>query len=438
MILSLRNENTSHTVWTRRARWTLGIVFLLGVLVRLPWLATDWRVTVDLSLEREWVRTVQTTGLVALYDGRAQLYPPLSGFIFDLVARIEINLPGALRANDQALNVLLKLPPLFADVLTAWLLPGSAWVQPRLALTVAAVYLFHPAVFYVSVFWGQMDSVYTAFMVVGVVALQKNHFRRAWLAAGVAIGIKLQALALLPVLLPATLTRGGKSALLRGALVLLAVIVLLASPWWLTGHFDSRFLNSIFLESRTPRIVVSGYNLWYLVLGDRAHTAGSLFRLPLLGINVRMIAFMLYGAYASFIAWCIWRNRTRDLTLATALTSFGFFMLPTEVHERFLLPVIALLLLALAQSVLQEASSPRTRLLASAFVLVSLTFSFNLVTIAQPSFMPLFNLVAQPRDSVLVNVLKDAALAAAALNLIIFGGLTVLFWKWSRTSDAHL
>lgn len=343
MNLSLRNENTSHTVWTRRARWTLGIVLLLGVLVRLPWLATDWRVTVDLSLEREWVRTLQTTGLVALYDGRAQLYPPLSGFIFDLVGRIEINLPGALRANDQALNVLLKLPPLFADVLTAWLLAGSAWVQPRLALAVAAVYLFHPAVFYVSVFWGQMDSVYTAFMVVGVVALQKNHFRRAWLAAGAAIGIKLQALALL-----------------------------------------------------------------------------------------------FYAAYASFIAWCVWCKRACELPLAAALTSFGFFMLPTKVHERFLFPVIAFLLLALAQNAQEKANSKQARLLAYAFVLVSLTFSFNLVTIAQPSFMPLFNLVAQPRDSVLVNVLKDAALAAAALNLIVFGGLTVLFWKWSRTSDAHL
>jgi dolichyl-phosphate-mannose-protein mannosyltransferase len=383
------------------------------------------------------VRTLQTVGIVALYDGSAQLYPPLSSFIFDVASRIEMNLPRSVRANDQALNVLLKLPPLVADLLTAWMLAGAVGVQPRLAVLVAAVYLFHPAVLYVSVFWGQMDSVYTALMVIGLVALEKNKLHSAWVSAAAAVGVKIQALAFLPVLLPATLTRGGKSALLQGVFLFVGVLLSLAAPWWLTGHFDSQFWNSIFLESRTPRAVVSGYNLWYLVLGDRAHTASSLFRLPLLGLSVRQFAYWLYGAYASFIALSVWQKRDRDLTLAAALTSFGLFMLPTEVHERFLFPVIALLLMAVTQDATRESNFRQTRFLVYAFLLVSLTFSFNLITIAQPSFIALFNLVAQPTDSVFIYVLKELALGVAALNLIVFGGLTVLFWKGSTATDAR-
>lgn len=424
--------------WTPRARWAFTTIFLLGVLVRLPWLPVDWRVTVDLSLERQWVRHIETDGLVALYDGRAQLYPPLSGILFDAIGRIEKNLPGSWRENDQALNILLKVPPLLADVLTAWVLASTVWAYPRFAAAVAALYLFHPAVFYISVFWGQMDSVYTALMVVGLVLLEKNKLRSSWIAAAAAIGVKLQALAFVPVLLPATLARGGGRGLVQGVLLFAGFLVVLSAPWWLTGHLDSQFLNSILLESRTPRVVVSGYNLWYLALGEHAHTAGSLFRLPLLGISVRQFAFSLYGVYAGFIALCVWQRLWAELTFAAALTSFGFFMLPTEVHERFLFPVIALLLMAVAQNAIRETNYRRTRILVYAFLLISLTFSFNLITIAQPSFIAFFNLVAQPIDSVPVLVLKALALAAAALNLILFVGLTVLFWRGSMTGNARL
>ncbi len=423
---------------TRRAQWALATVILLGVLIRVPWLATDWRVTQDLALQRSWARASQNVGIVALYDGRAQLYPPLTIFIFHLAARMEMILPAAWRADERALNVLLKLPALLADVLTAFLLAMTVWTQPRLAVLVAAVYLFHPGVFYVSVFWGQVDSVYTALMIVGLVALEKNKLRAAWLAGATALGIKLQALAFLPVLLPATLTRGNRRAVFQAVFLFVGVLLLLVAPWWLTGQFGTPLFNSIFLESRTPRVVVSGYNLWYLILQDQAHTTSSLLESPLLGLNLRGFGFLEYGAYASFIALCVWRKRASDLTLAAALTSFGLFLLPTQVHERFLLPVIALLLLAAAQSAIKATNITRTRMLVGAFLLVSLTFCFNLITIAQPNFVAPFNLIAQPTDSSWIFVLKKLALSAAALNLIVFGGLTFLFWKGDVATDARI
>lgn len=375
--------------------------------------------------------------MVDFYDGRAQLYPPLTTFMLKAMAQVELTLPLAWRENSRALNGLLKFPATVADTLTAFALAMAVWARPRVAVLCAALYIFHPAIFYVCVFWGQLDSVYTALLVCGLVALQKKKWVGAWLAAAAALGSKVQAVACLPVLMADTLRRGGIRAAVGGVIVFVGVLILLTVPWWWTGRLDSQFFDSVFLSSRTPRAVVSGYNLWYLILDERAHTTSSLAQIPLLGLSVRTLGMLGYGAYTSFIAFGLWQNRARDSVLGAALTSFGLFMLPTEVHERFLFPVIALLMLAWASSVVQS-DRARTRVYAIVLGVLSLTFSFNLLTIAQPYFIASLNLVAQPIDSVWVWILKFLAQSAALVNLLPFGGLTVLFWKGTNRHDARI
>ena len=108
-------------------------------------------------------------------------YPPFSLYLLAGAAAIESRLPAALRAGDRALNALVKLPAVLADVVTAgliaWALRGA---RPAVRVLAPVLYLFNPGVWFVSAYWGQTDSLYTMFLVAAVVFLGQAAVVPAW------------------------------------------------------------------------------------------------------------------------------------------------------------------------------------------------------------------------------------------------------------------
>ena len=122
----------------------------------------------------------------------------------------------------------------------------------------------------------------------------------------------------------------------------------------------------------------------------------------------------------------------RDPVLAAGALTLGMFMLLTQMHERHMLPALPFVLLAAAGYSHRRLDVHRrsVALLLSPpgwwdYAVLSLTFFFNVVTIA--SFAPAFvtNLVAADAVSTRVQLLKGAALVAAALNTIVLVRLTL-------------
>ena len=99
-----------------------------------------------------------------------------------------------------------------------------------------ALYLFNPAVWYVSALWGQTDAVYTLPLVASVIALQRERLVSAWVAYALALATKPQSLALAPVLAGASLARQGLRGLATGAGAALLAILALALPWLAAGN----------------------------------------------------------------------------------------------------------------------------------------------------------------------------------------------------------
>jgi hypothetical protein len=112
------------------------------------------------------------------------------------------------------------------------------------------------------------------------------------------------------------------------------------------------------------------------------------------------------------------RRRLASPALAAALLALGLFVLLTEVHERFMFPTLALLLLALGRAA-------RPARLGWAYAALSLTFAFNLVTVGPFSPLPTFNLVAAQGNTPGLLALKALALACAALNVAMLAWLVV-------------
>src|SRR6185503_12726618 len=103
-----------------------------------------------------------------------------------------------------------------------------------------------------------------------------------------------------------------------------------------------------------PFRTVEAYNGWYLadridifLRGLPAAEARADTRTFAGPLTHHHLGLVLFGACTAFLLWRLWRSTTpRTLVLVTAVELFAFFMLPTQMHQRYLVPaaVVAVLL----------------------------------------------------------------------------------------------
>lgn len=246
-------------------------------------------------------------------------------------------------------------------------------------------------------------------------------------------------MAIAPLLLAVTLKRRGLYGLLCALAVSALSVTTLAAPWLVTGRIGDMVRAYTTTPDRSPRLVVSAYNLWYLLrLGD-VHTASSMERPAGFPLSYQALGITLFGAVVAFVVILIWRRQRVPLTVAAALLSLGLFMLLTQIRERYLFPALPFLLLGASGEEtgpsLREHSggrSGRRTGLLWAYGILSLTFFYNLVTIASPVPALWTNLVAPQPDSGLVLALRGIAVLVAAANTATLVGL--IAWLAGRVA----
>ena len=411
-------------------RLLLAALLLAGLLVRLPLAGIDTHLSNDIIVFIQWARLVEGRGLAAIYQGTGINYPPLTLYLLGGAALLDTHV---LHGGDSALIPFIKLPGMLSDVATAALL---AWALrrrgPRYSMGVCTLYLFNPAVWYVSALWGQTDAIYTLLLVGSVVALQSGRLLPAWVAYALALAAKPQSLALAPVLVAGTLARRGLRGLATGLGAALLVALGLGLPWLRAGNLLDAASAYTHVQAG-PWLDVSGYNLWYLLYGGQVR--GVPFGAQLAGVPVsnQIAGLALFAALAGLTFLITWRRAGHE-ALAGAVLCLAMYVLLAQVRERYLFPVPALLLLAAAQRApgLEQpmrAGGPSRRLrmpgLWWAYGLISLTFLFNLVTIAPFTTALGQNLIVTPADTPFLAFRRDVALLVAALNLAILIALVI-------------
>ncbi|MEP7198708.1 MAG: hypothetical protein ABI874_02715 [Chloroflexota bacterium] len=404
-------------------RQLLAAIIALALLARLPFALAPSHDSVDLDAFARWVRLIQTRDLTTIYDGTRIDYPPLSIYLFAALGWLESQLPDAWRAGDGALRVLLKFPSIIGDLLTVGVIAlALRGHSARTRTGACALYAFNPAIVYVTAYWAQLDALYTLFLVGAVVLLARNRVAWAWLAFTLALAIKLQSLALAPLLIIATWRRHGARSLFVGISISVMAGALIALPWLRAGRLGD--LASA-ITTVVPRVDDSAYNFWYLLLRGRVHDFSSELHPLSLPWSYKAIGSGLFVAFAALVGVLLWRRRASALAVAAALLNMGLFMFLTEVHERYLFPTIAFALLAAVGWDEPHANTlQRARWLM--FALLTLTFLFNLMSIASPAPSLWTNVVAtQPPYTTLILILKGLALVVAAINCVVFVGLMV-------------
>ncbi|MCL6459126.1 MAG: hypothetical protein K6T85_14055, partial [Gorillibacterium sp.] len=175
---------TAYLIYTRRRiatlkvnkklmLWTLlGVGFFLRIAIS-PWVGGH---PYDTGLFKSWA-TSAAANLSTFYLNGSSDYPPFYIYVLYIVGKAV-----SVSTFSPYFTLLIKLPSLLADVLTAFLIYRLASKRLPLFISVmlTAFYLFNPAVFINSTFWGQVDSFFTLLLVCALIAVSKD---RVWLAA---------------------------------------------------------------------------------------------------------------------------------------------------------------------------------------------------------------------------------------------------------------
>jgi hypothetical protein len=351
------------------------LILLVALAVRVPWLGSEGYAR-DIVMIAEQIREVPKHGYgnVYTYVYRGETYGLSYGPVYAALgggaAWLWMQLSEAAgRPSGEPPVSVAKLPNVAADLLIGVLIYRFA--RRRLGILpssgLASLYLFNPGTILNSAWWGQTDALAAAGMVLAITALCARDAIGSCTGAVLSLLTKLQAYFVAPLVFVVLARTTSARAMVRGAIVSAVVGALLCLPLILSGTLLSLPAMYLRLVGRHPAVSVNAFNVWWI--GLEWGSSSVLDNTALWGsLTYRQTGILLLAGYSLAVLWRLWvAPRLTDVPLAATCLAVAFFMLPTQIHSRYLLPALPLLLLACVA---------RPTLLA-AYVTLSFTFIMN-------------------------------------------------------------
>lgn len=182
-----------------------------------------------------------------------------------------------------------------------------------------------------------MDSIYTFFMVASLVTLLRSKYELSGGLLCLAILTKPQSIILLPIVAYVILRNGGWRRALSSSAVFVALVflVILAFNWNNPITFLIERYSGYSMYTYNS---INAYNFWALLGFWKLDTV------PHLGLTYQVWGILAFVAFVALVMWRLHRRyEPGAVVFAAFLLMFGFFMLMTRMHERYLFPVFALL-----------------------------------------------------------------------------------------------
>ncbi|NUN64565.1 DUF2029 domain-containing protein [Pseudanabaena biceps] len=312
---------------------------------------------IDINLFKAWTVNLVQQGFGNFYNYSNCDYPPAYLYILWAIGKTyRIFDPNFEHTGSILLMAMIKLPPVLADIGSAVLI--AKILKPRTtehqAYAIALIYVFNPLVIFVSAVWGQVDGVLVFLMLWAFDLIQKNYVIRAGLLIATMVIVKPQGLFLALFLLISQWFRQAWWKWLVIAFGGLAITWLIILPFYGIGA-NSLGVNNlltpfILLYQRLQSTAnyydfasVNAFNIWGWANWVRDYTifakiSYKLIGLASLGILTVWLGIFLYRQHGHFAANC----------LAAATMLIGCFMLPTRMHERYMLYSLAFMAISIA------------------------------------------------------------------------------------------
>ena len=358
----------------RRGYAALAGLLLAALLLRVALSACVAGYGVDMGCFGAWASRMAAVGPANFYEeGYFCDYPPAYMLVLGALGGFA-NLFG-LSFGTMGGEMLLKTVPIFCDILLALavFLATDRVVGRRPALGMAALMALNPAYIIADACWGQIDSVLAVLLVALLLLARQGRWQAAIPVFALAVLAKPQAGLLVPLGVAALLrdavkekeTRKPIALGLLGGVLVTAVIVLpfsanQSSPLWIVDKYVETLSSYAYATLSTG-------NLMFLLGGNWTPNDQAVLG-PITYGQLGMALMVLSFAFG-IIVYLRGTGRRR-LMLAGAATMQLVFVLGSKMHERYILPALALLLLAFVET-------GDVRLLASA-VLASAAAAVNI------------------------------------------------------------
>lgn len=341
----MSSEGSSIPVSLVRRETKVAVKMFLSALVLRILISPFQGYSVDLSTFSAWFQTAAEHGIRVFYEATSfSDYPPFNIYLFWIFGSLAKTL--SLYGKSSFIYV-LKLPANLFDIATAILifvfLKRKIHFQP--SILAAFLYLFNPATIFNTSIWGQFDAVYTFFLILTLVLILDSKIEYSVIAFTMGVLSKPQSIALAPLIIFLIAKEKGWKGLVKSSLVSAITTIILISPFKWSNPIE--FLVDIYITGYGgyPYTSIHAFNIWAFH-GFWVSDSGRLLFLDFFTVGwLLFIALTAFSLYHLSIRLDEWKN-IRVLFTAFVLL-FGFFMLPTRIHERYLFPVFSVLTLTM-------------------------------------------------------------------------------------------
>lgn len=365
-----------------RRKWWIFAVLALGLFIRMYNAMTVRGFYTDINCFASWAREMADNPL-NFYTRTGSDYPPLYMIWLGIPGLLSKLLNIPLDSLDSPIGLLLlKSAPIVCDLLLGWFIYkiASKKLGVRAGVCISAVYVLNPAVIINSASWGQVDSVLILFIVLAIYFFIKRQYARGVFSYLAAMLIKPQALIFAPIMLFGAIKGmtecaqdmaqpdkkelavkrikafAGSMAASVAIFFLLSWILMPAGKniMWLFEHYFSTM-------GQYQWGTLSAFGFFGLIGGQWVALSEGEF----LGISYNTLNVVMLAAAIAIPTALYWVKRTKDragkisygvnpknrnMFLAAAVIAASVAAMPAMVHERYMFPALALILMAFVVS----------------------------------------------------------------------------------------
>ncbi|MCI9079702.1 MAG: phospholipid carrier-dependent glycosyltransferase [Lachnospiraceae bacterium] len=302
---------------------------------------------VDINCFISWSDMVFNDGFSAFYKSESFTdYPPGYMYILYLVGAVR-SLFG-MAWDSAASTLMVKLPAIIADMASGWLIYriASKRVRETGAALLSALYLFCPAVILDSAVWGQTDAVFTLCVALMCYLVTEEKLIPSYFVFAIGILIKPQTLIFTPVLICGIIDQVFLEDFnwnkffknLGFGIAAILLIGLLMMPY---GFNDALSQYTETLGSY-EYASVNAYNIWTFMGLNWVSQDGYL-----IGITYKtwgMAAIVLAVVFSIIISLRCKKSPSKYYFIGAFIVTC-VFVFSVRMHERYIFPVMLLLIM---------------------------------------------------------------------------------------------
>lgn len=345
-----------------------GILILIGFIVRIYISSESNSHPYDISCFKAWSQQ-GATSISNIYEGENFIdYPPIYIFVLGVLGKVG----NLLKIDVGSIQyiVFLKLPAILADLAIAYLIFKLSLKKFSIekAVVISSLFVFNPLTITDNAFWGQIDSFFSLFVILSFIYLTRGKFIPASIFLMISIMTKPQGIIFVPILgfgflkelygktleekknednifyaLRNALKNGYAKRIIFSTLGVISVFVLAVIPYSLTYKKPLWFFSLISSTMGQYKFAsLNAFNLFGFIGANWKNDEETLF---LFSYHTWGMIYIVFVTSLIGIIY-LYTDKKEFSFVASSLLMVGVFVFASRMHERYMYPVIPLLLFA--------------------------------------------------------------------------------------------